>query len=76
MSSAANITSPGFAAVPGAAAEDLPADLVVVAIGQNRATQVAQAFPGVEVDRKGRVIGSSRAVRRQNTSGNAPAPTY
>src|SRR3954447_15826338 len=25
---------------------------------------------------KGRVIGTSRAVRRQNTSGNAPAPTY
>lgn len=25
---------------------------------------------------KGRVIGTSRAVRRQNTSGNAPRPTY
>jgi hypothetical protein len=25
---------------------------------------------------KGRVIGTSRSVRRQNTTGNAPAPTY
>jgi hypothetical protein len=25
---------------------------------------------------KGRVLGTSRAVRRQNTGGNAPAPTY
>ncbi|MFT3765838.1 MAG: FAD-dependent oxidoreductase [Minicystis sp.] len=36
--------------------EDLPADLIVVAIGQNRATQVAQSFPGVELDGKGRVV--------------------
>lgn len=36
--------------------EDLPADLIVVAIGQNRATQVAQAFPGVALDAKGRVV--------------------
>ena len=28
------------------------------------------------LDRRGRVLGTSRAVRRQNTSGNAPAPTY
>jgi hypothetical protein len=28
------------------------------------------------LDRRGRVIGTSRAVRRQNTSGNAPSPTY
>jgi hypothetical protein len=28
------------------------------------------------LDSKGRVVGTSRAVRRQNTSGNAPAPTY
>jgi dihydropyrimidine dehydrogenase (NAD+) subunit PreT len=41
--------------VPGPE-EDLPADLVVVAIGQNRATQVALAFPGVELDAKGRVV--------------------
>ena len=35
--------------------ELLPAELVVVAIGQNRATQVARAF-GAEVDIKGRVM--------------------
>jgi hypothetical protein len=28
------------------------------------------------LNKKGRVIGTSRAVRRQNTSGNAPSPTY
>src|SRR3954464_11967731 len=28
------------------------------------------------LDKKGRVIGTSRAVRRQNTSGNTPAPSY
>lgn len=36
--------------------ESLAADLVVVAIGQNRATQVAQAFAGVTLDAKGRVV--------------------
>jgi glutamate synthase (NADPH/NADH) small chain len=42
--------------IAGAPEEILPADLVVVAIGQNRATQVAQAFPGVALDGKGRVV--------------------
>ena len=28
------------------------------------------------LDSKGRVLGTSRAVRRQNTGGNAPAPVY
>jgi Arylsulfotransferase (ASST) len=28
------------------------------------------------LDRKGRVLGTSRAVRRQNTSGSTPAPVY
>lgn len=28
------------------------------------------------LDRRGRVIGSSRAVRSENTSGNAPVPSY
>ncbi len=42
--------------VGGAAPEDLPADLVIVAIGQNRATQIAQAFAGVALDPKGRVV--------------------
>jgi glutamate synthase (NADPH/NADH) small chain len=46
--------------------EDLPADLVVVAIGQNRATQIAQAFPGVELDKKGRVVVSPETHRTKN----------
>jgi dihydropyrimidine dehydrogenase (NAD+) subunit PreT len=36
--------------------ELLPADLIAVAIGQSRATQVALAFEGVELDAKGRVV--------------------
>jgi glutamate synthase (NADPH/NADH) small chain len=36
--------------------EEIPADLIVLAIGQNRATQVALAFPGVALDAKGRVV--------------------
>lgn len=42
--------------VTGAVPEFLPCDLVVVAIGQSRATAVALAFPGVELDQKGRVV--------------------
>jgi glutamate synthase (NADPH/NADH) small chain len=42
--------------IPGAATEDLHADLIVVAIGQARATQIAQAFPGVVLDPKGKVV--------------------
>ena len=40
---------------------------------------VRSAQPVVKVqalNARGKVIGTSRAVRRQNTSGNAPAPTY
>jgi hypothetical protein len=40
---------------------------------------VKSAGPIVKVlalDAKGKVLGVSRAVRRQNTSGNAPAPSY
>jgi hypothetical protein len=40
---------------------------------------VKSAGPIVKVqalDAKGRVLGTSKAVRRQNTSGNAPAPSY
>jgi glutamate synthase (NADPH/NADH) small chain len=44
----------GGKAIPGAE-EVLPVDLVVVAIGQSRATQVALAFEGVALDAKGRV---------------------
>jgi dihydropyrimidine dehydrogenase (NAD+) subunit PreT len=50
------VKAAGGRPVPGAAAVVLPCDLVVVAIGQNRATAVAQAFPGVELDGKGRVV--------------------
>jgi glutamate synthase (NADPH/NADH) small chain len=35
--------------------EELPADLVAVAIGQERAPRVSLAFPGVELDAQGRV---------------------
>lgn len=40
--------------VPGTE-EVVPAELVVMAIGQERATGVARAFPGVELDSRGRV---------------------
>ena len=41
---------------PDGPLEDIPADLVVVAIGQSRATRVALAFPGVALDAKGRLV--------------------
>jgi glutamate synthase (NADPH/NADH) small chain len=40
--------------VPGTE-EELPADLVAMAIGQERAPRVSLAFPGVELDARGRV---------------------
>ena len=40
----------------GGTPEFLPCDLVVVAIGQCRATAAALAFPGVELDGNGRVV--------------------
>lgn len=46
--------------------EDLPADLIVVAIGQNRATQVALAFEGVALDGKGRVVVDPKTHRTGN----------
>jgi len=48
----------GGRAVTGAPGADevMPVDLVVVSIGQSRATQVALAFEGVELDAKGRVV--------------------
>lgn len=51
----------------------------VTKAGFETAKTIRSAGPIVKVqalDRKGRVIGTSRAVRRQNTSGNAPQPTY
>ena len=40
----------------GAHEEEIPCELAALAIGQNRATQVARAFPGVQTDGKGRVV--------------------
>jgi Arylsulfotransferase (ASST) len=58
--------------------------LKVVAKGAKRqgfetSVTVRSAGPIVKVqalDAKGHVLGTSRAVRRQNTTGNTPAPTY
>jgi arylsulfotransferase ASST len=47
--------------------------------GFETATTIKSSGPIVKIqalDAKGRVLGTSRAVRRQNTSGNAPAPVY
>jgi hypothetical protein len=47
--------------------------------GFETAKKIGSAGPMVKVqalNSKGRVIGTSRAVRRQNTSGTEPAPTY
>jgi glutamate synthase (NADPH/NADH) small chain len=46
--------------------EDLATDLIVVAIGQSRATQVALAFEGVVVDAKGRVVVDAATHRTGN----------
>lgn len=52
--------------ISGASHEVIAADLVVVAIGQNRATQVAQAFSGVALDAKGRVVVDPSTQRTGN----------
>lgn len=46
--------------------EDLPADLVVVATGQSRLTDLARAFPGVELDARGRVVVDAASHRTGN----------
>ncbi len=51
--------------VPGTS-EELHADLIVVAIGQSRATQVALAFPGVALDPKGRILVDPATHRTAN----------
>jgi glutamate synthase (NADPH/NADH) small chain len=51
--------------VPGTE-EDLRADLVVLAVGQSRATAIARAFPGVELDARGRVLVEARTHRTGN----------
>jgi dihydropyrimidine dehydrogenase (NAD+) subunit PreT len=52
--------------IPGVAEEVIPTDLVVMAIGQSRATKVAEAFPGVELDKKGRVVVDKATHRTGN----------
>jgi Arylsulfotransferase (ASST) len=47
--------------------------------GFETAKTIGSAGPIVKVqalDKKGRVLGTSRAVRRQNTGGNVPTPSY
>jgi glutamate synthase (NADPH/NADH) small chain len=46
--------------------EDLPADLIAVAVGQGGATQVALGFPGVKVDAKGRIVVDPKTHRTGN----------
>jgi glutamate synthase (NADPH/NADH) small chain len=46
--------------------EDLPADIVVVATGQSRLTDLARAFAGVELDARGRVIVDAATYRTGN----------
>src|SRR4051812_37141753 len=46
--------------------EEIPCDLVVVAIGQSRATEVALAFEGVAVDARGRVVVDRETHRTGN----------
>lgn len=52
--------------IPGAPEEVIPADLIVMAIGQSRATKVAEAFPGVTLDAKGRVVVDEASHRTGN----------
>ncbi|UQA60236.1 FAD-dependent oxidoreductase [Polyangium aurulentum] len=51
--------------VPGTE-EELPADLIVLAVGQNRATAIARAFPGIELDGRGRVVVDAKTGRTGN----------
>jgi dihydropyrimidine dehydrogenase (NAD+) subunit PreT len=49
-------------AVPGTE-ETVAVDLIALAIGQSVATGIAKAFPGVELDRKGRVVVDAKTHR-------------
>ena len=51
----------------GAAAGTLPTDLVVLAIGQAKLTEVARLFPGVEVDPHGRIVADPKDGRTGNS---------
>ena len=46
--------------------EDLPADIIVVATGQSRLTDLARAFAGVELDARGRVVVDAATYRTGN----------
>lgn len=46
--------------------ETVPVDLIAVAIGQSVATGVAKAFPGVQLDAKGRVVVDPKTYRTGN----------
>lgn len=50
------LTAIRIADATGANEEEIACELAALAIGQNRATQVARAFPGVSTDGKGRVV--------------------
>ncbi len=51
--------------IPGSE-ERVAVDLVALAIGQSRATQIARAFPGVAVDARGRVTVDPQTYRTGN----------
>ena len=53
-------------ATDGGSEETLPADLIAVAIGQSRLTQLATALGGVELDEKGRVKVDDATCRTGN----------
>lgn len=57
--------SNGGKPVPGTE-EDIPADLVAVAVGQGGATTIATAFPGVQLDARGRVVVDAQTHRTGN----------
>src|SRR5262249_49339271 len=46
--------------------EEINCDLIIVAIGQSRATEVALAFEGVKVDDRGRVVVDRATHRTDN----------
>src|SRR5438552_13746816 len=45
---------------------ELPADLVVLGIGQAKLRAVAEAFPGVQLDAKGRIVADPLTGRTGN----------
>lgn len=51
----------------GSPAEALSCDTVAFAIGQSRLTELAEAFPGVELDAKGRVVVDEATARTGNS---------